>query len=163
MKKFFPLWMVLSLMLCIFAAPYATAGTIIHTYDNAGRLVKTDYGGGKTIAYTYDNNGNLLKRDIQLPGPQEYVYVNKDDGTCGGKSPCYTSIQDAINGTSTGVVIRIAQGAYSESMDLTTSKSLTLQGGWDSSYTTQTSNKTFIKAPKATQGSLTLQMLTVSP
>ena len=36
--------------------------TIAYTYDDAGRLVAVDYGGGKTIHYTYDNAGNLLQR-----------------------------------------------------------------------------------------------------
>ena len=90
------------------------------------------------------------------------MYVSKD-GTCGGETPCHNTIQAAIDATSTGITIKIAQGTYSEPINLTASKSLILQGGWDSSYTTQTSNKTFIKALKATQGSLTLQMLTVSP
>ena len=90
------------------------------------------------------------------------MYVSKD-GTCGGETPCHNTIQAAIDAASTGITIKIAQGTYSEPINLTASKSLIFQGGWDSSYTTQTSNKTFIKAPKATQGSLTLQMLTVSP
>ncbi|MCX8068993.1 MAG: RHS repeat protein [Thermodesulfovibrionales bacterium] len=38
------------------------AGNITYTYDNAGRLIKVDYGGGKTITYEYDNAGNLIKR-----------------------------------------------------------------------------------------------------
>ena len=91
------------------------------------------------------------------------AYVNKADNSCGGKSPCYTSIQTAIDAATTTSDIRIAKGSYTESIDLTTSKSLTLQGGWDSSFSTQTSNTTFIKAPKAAQGSLTLQELTVKP
>ena len=90
------------------------------------------------------------------------IYVNTD-GTCGGKSPCYTSIQEAINVARSGVAIRIAQGTYSEPITLNTSKSLTLQGGWNDTYTSQTSNTTFIKAPKATQGSVTLQMVTIKP
>ncbi|MBI5606504.1 MAG: hypothetical protein HY879_24490 [Deltaproteobacteria bacterium] len=40
------------------------AGTISYTYDNAGRLTRADYGGGKSIDYTYDNNGNLLNRTV---------------------------------------------------------------------------------------------------
>ena len=91
------------------------------------------------------------------------IYVNKIDGTCGGRSPCYTSIQEAITAASIGYTIKIAQGTYTESITLTESKSLTLQGGWDSTYLTQTSNTTFIKAPEATKGSITLQMLTVKP
>ena len=90
------------------------------------------------------------------------LYVGKD-ATCGGNSPCYTSIQTAINVAETGAVIKIAQGTYSEWFTLTESKSLTLQGGWDSTYTQQTSNTTIIKAPKAPQGSLTLEMVTIKP
>lgn len=85
MKKFFPLWVALSLMLCVFTAPYAAAGTVIHTYDNAGRLVKTDYGGGKSIAYTYDNAGNLLERTI-TESAQQYTLTVQKDGTGTGTS-----------------------------------------------------------------------------
>ena len=65
------------------------------------------------------------------------AYVNKDDATCGGKSPCYTSIQTAIDEASGFAdirIVRIAQGTYDESIILNTSKSLTLQGGWNSSF-----------------------------
>jgi len=91
------------------------------------------------------------------------IYVNKGDPVCGGNSPCYTSIQEGVNAASTGFVIRMAQGTYSESFTLNTSKSLTLQGGWNSTFTTQTSNTTFIKAPKATQGSITVQEAVIRP
>jgi len=90
------------------------------------------------------------------------LYVNTD-GSCGGKTPCYTSIQAAINAAYTGADIRITQGTYAESITLNTSKSLTLQGGWNSAFSSQTPNTTFIKAPKAPRGSLSLQMLTVKP
>ncbi len=91
------------------------------------------------------------------------LYVNKNDETCGGRNPCYTSIQSAINAASTGASIRISQGTYVETFALNESINLTLQGGWNPAFTSQTSNTTFIKAPKAPQGSLTLQMLTVKP
>jgi len=91
------------------------------------------------------------------------LYVNKDDATCGGKKPCYTSIQAAINAASTSTNILITLGTYAESITLNSSKPLTLKGGWDTSFTTQTANKTFIKAPSAPQGSLTMQMLTIKP
>jgi pectin methylesterase-like acyl-CoA thioesterase len=97
---------------------------------------------------------------MSLPG---MLFVNKDNATCNGNSPCYTSIQEAMNAASSGSAIKIAQGSYTESIVLNELKSLTLQGGWDSSFTTQTSNTTFIKAPKANQGSLTLQVVTIKP
>ncbi len=85
------------------------------------------------------------------------------NGNCGDKSPCYESIQEAINGAETCSAILITQGTYTESITLNEAKSLTLQGGWNSSYDAQTSNTTFIKAPKALKGSLTLQMVTIRP
>ena len=83
--------------------------------------------------------------------------------SCGGNIPCYATIQEAINAAGSGAKIRIAEGAYAESLYLSSAKILTLQGGWDPSFTTQTSNATFIKAPKATQGSLTFQVITITP
>ncbi len=91
-----------------------------------------------------------------------YIFVNID-GLCGGKTPCYTSIQTAVNAAETGAKIKIAQGTYTESITLNTAKAIILQGGWNTSYDKQTSNSTIIEAPKATKGSITLQMLTVKP
>ncbi len=82
------------------------------------------------------------------------VYVNQGDGTCGGNSPCYTSIQQAIDAANTGTAIRIAQGTYDESFVLNESKSLTLQGGWDSTFT--------IKPSYTTVNSITISNGTVA-
>ncbi len=49
----------LSILLAL--AISAHASSIAYTYDNAGRLLKADYGGGKGITYTYDNAGNVSK------------------------------------------------------------------------------------------------------
>ena len=68
-----------------------------------------------------------------------YVSIS---GDCGDKTPCYDSIQDAIDAASTGAAILITQGNYTESIVLNESKSLTLQGGWDSTFTTQSSYTT---------------------
>ncbi len=95
-------------------------------------------------------------------GLQHHLYVTTD-GNCGVKSPCYSSIQAAIDAASTGSALLIAEGTYTEAITLNESKTLTLQGGWDTSFTTQTSNTTIIKAPKVNQGSLTLQMVTIRP
>ena len=104
-----------------------------------------------------------LQSLYEWPVYYEVLYVNKNDGTCGGKSPCYTSIQSAIDAAGTGSAIRIAQGTYNESIALNSSKWLTLKGGWNSAFTSQTPNTTVIKAPKAAQGSLKLQVVTIRP
>ncbi len=112
------------------------------------------YGGG--IVNT-DYDAFVTKFDMACT-----LYVNKD-GSCGGNTPCHTSIQVAIEAAESGSAIKIAQGNYSESITLNTSKSVVLQGGWNTSYDKQTSNSTFIETPKAPKGSLTLQMVTVKP
>jgi len=55
-----------------------------------------------------------------------HLYVTTD-GNCGAKSPCYDSIQKAINAASTGSIIWIAAGMYSE--DITLANTLIFQGG----------------------------------
>ena len=67
------------------------------------------------------------------------IYVDSS-GSCGGNTPCYTTIQAAVNAASTGTTIKILQGNYSENVTLSTSKQVTLSGGWNTSYTTQSSN-----------------------
>lgn len=121
-------------------------------------VISLDISSDGSILYAGTSGEGVFR--MTLPG---MLFVNKDNDTCDGNSPCYTSIQDAISTASSGAVLRIAQGTYDEALVLNESKSLTLKGGWDSSFSTQTSNTTFIKAPKATQGSLTLQMVTIRP
>lgn len=70
---------------------------------------------------------------------QPVSFVNKNDGTCGGKVPCYTSIQGAIDAATDGTTIKIVQGDYAEAIILSTSKDLSLKAGWDSAFTTQSS------------------------
>ena len=107
--------------------------------------------------------GDAATFDWHLGGGLESRLYVTTSGNCGAKSPCYSSIQTAIEAAGTGSAISIAEGTYTEAITLNESKTITIQGGWDSSFSTQTSNTTFIKAPKATQGSLTLQMVTMKP
>jgi hypothetical protein len=52
-------------------------------------------------------------------------YVNPD-GVCGGNSPCYTTIQAAIDASNSGDTIKVADATYHESVNI--NKSLTAQG-----------------------------------
>jgi hypothetical protein len=52
-------------------------------------------------------------------------YVNPD-GLCGGNSPCYTTIQAAVNAASSGETIEVADATYNELVQVT--KTLTLNG-----------------------------------
>lgn len=59
---------------CAFATHYA--------YDDAGRLLQADYGGGQTIDYACDANGNLTLRSATAGlGPYMLVYTALDGGS----------------------------------------------------------------------------------
>jgi hypothetical protein len=115
----------------------------------------------------YSYNEPVLRNEMgilwQREPPVEMAYVNIDDDTCGGNAPCYTSIQDAINAASSDATVKISRHTYTDPIILNERKNVTLSGGWDSSFRSQTANKTFIKAPSAPKGSLTMQMLTITP
>lgn len=50
--------------ICLSAFSHADAAIITYTYDDAGRLIKADYGGETAVQYAYDTAGNLLRQDI---------------------------------------------------------------------------------------------------
>jgi len=56
-----------ALAMCLCVCTPADAVIVTYAYDNAGRLSKADFGGGRVIFYTYDNAGNILKREA-TPG-----------------------------------------------------------------------------------------------
>ena len=70
--------------------------------------------------------------------PITNIYVSKD-GTCGGNTPCYTTIQTAIDSASSRSEIKILAETYAENLDLNSSNNYTLQGGWNSAFTSRTS------------------------
>jgi len=47
------------------------------------------------------------------------LYVNRTDPTCGGQSPCFSTIQAAINTAAPGNNIQIQAGTYSEQLSIT--------------------------------------------
>lgn len=88
------------------------------------------------------------------------VYV-EPSGSCGGKTPCYYTIQEAINASNTGDTIKLAEGIYAETFVLNSDKQLILQGGWDVGFTHQTPRTTVIRAPIVTKGSITFQEVVI--
>jgi len=54
------------------------------------------------------------------------LYVDDDDPTCGGNSPCYPTIQAAINAASNDDTISVNPGTYDETLSIT--KPITLSG-----------------------------------
>jgi len=120
-----------------------------HTSDGTGigSFISsiTGLGPGTTYhvrAYATNSEGTGYGSDVSFKTSYTSTLYVSPDGSCGGKSPCYTSIQEAIDEGVTGSDILIVQGTYDESLVLNESKALTLQGGWDSTFTTQSSYTT---------------------
>jgi len=72
------------------------------------------------------------------------LYVSADDPACGGRSPCFATIQAAVDAAADGDEVRVATGTYTGSAPATVegntytqvvliTKSLTLQGGYTNS------------------------------
>ncbi|MBL7178028.1 MAG: hypothetical protein ISS66_19565 [Desulfobacteraceae bacterium] len=79
--------------------------------------------------------------DVEFNIQNEFLYV-EPSASCGGNTPCYGTIQEAITAAGSSAVIKIAAGRYYENLALTSEKALTIQGGWNSAFTIQSSTTT---------------------
>jgi len=93
-------------------------------------------------------------------GQVEYACYVDPLGSCGGNTPCYFTIQAAIDATHSGYTIKIAQGGYGEDLTLSSSKDLNLQGGWNSSFTAKLSTTT-VNSLTISNGSITVDNLVI--
>lgn len=111
-----------------------------------GPLDGVDIGALAARGYNIEQLGSL-----DLLGPYIPVYVAQT-GNCGGKTPCYDVLQTAINSSESLSVINLTQETYAESIVFSSPSSpkfFTLRGGWDSGFTSCTSDTEI-------QGSMTI-------
>jgi Protein of unknown function (DUF1565) len=90
------------------------------------------------------------------------VYVSPD-GSCDGRIPCYETLQEGMDHPYTIFTIQVAQGTYDEDLTLNETKEITIQAGWDSTFSAQTPHATVIRAPTVTKGRINLQNLIIKP
>ncbi|MFH1155102.1 MAG: metallophosphoesterase [Pseudomonadota bacterium] len=113
-----------------------------------------------------NRNGTRHGQTLTFTTPSaglDQVYVNKTNGTCGGRSPCYQSIQQAINACGPECTVRISGGPYTEDLLLDAMKTVSISGCWNDSFSGQIPNTTVIRSPVVRQGELILSEITVLP
>ncbi len=98
--------------------------------------------------------GLLVLAVLFIPSPSAQqsgrtLYVNNTDPSCGGQSPCYISIQAAVNAALAGDSIQIQAGTYTEQVSIS---------GKNNVATATEASRIVIEAdPRAALGSIVLQ------
>jgi len=85
------------------------------------------------------------------------------DNNCDGNSPCFNSIEAAMNALTVDTRILIAQGTYVETIRLNKPITVIIEGGWNFSSNFQDGVTILKKAPEVNLGSLTIRELTIHP
>ncbi len=84
--------------------------------------------------------GLLASWSGEAQASPDTLYVSATDPTCGGHSPCYANVQDAVDAAAAGDEVLVAGGTYTDTDTASVgyvvalSKSITLRGGYDASF-----------------------------
>jgi len=136
---------------------YNETGSIIYIHDTWDYENHEMTWGGSYSGMAHSGVSVLKLRPVTAASS---IYVSQD-GTCNGNTHCYSTIQAAINAAATETTIKIVGGVYNEALILNSDKNLTLEGGYDSAFTSQSSetiaNSLTINHGKITADHLVLQ------
>jgi hypothetical protein len=86
----------------------------------------------------------------------QLIYVGQD-GLCGGKSLCFTSVQKGIDSAQSITVIEITQETYYEDVIFDDPKVVTLHGGWDATFASNSSYTTLNGSITITNGTMIIE------
>lgn len=155
------------------ACPYAAGAAAC--LQNAAKVITGSYLTPDQVKSTFVNTGDLIadgKVSITKPRVNlgeavdslegaSTLYV-ESSGICNGNTPCYSTIQGAVNAASSGstITIKIAGGSYGEDVSLNTDKDLIFEGGYNSTFTTQ-SLETIFQTMTISNGTAVVDKLTL--
>ena len=126
--------------------------------DRSGNVYVTGYSestwngpAGQSPLHAYGENQNIFILKLS-----DAIHVSKD-GLCNGNDPCSPNIQNGIASASVSSLIRITQENYSENIILNLDQVITLQGGWDTSFSSISSSTTIQGSITITHGMMILE------
>ncbi|MCP4693740.1 MAG: tandem-95 repeat protein, partial [Desulfobacterales bacterium] len=125
--------------------------------------------GDETIRLTLSHPVNAVTGDpgvavltiIDEPPPASLIHV-EPAGACGGKSPCRSTIHEAIQGSAEKATIKLARGDYHEKLVIDAPKTLNLQGGYDASFQENADFST-INGLEIGKGAITVDRVIIKP
>jgi photosystem II stability/assembly factor-like uncharacterized protein len=127
----------------VYSMPYFTSIHFASPYE--GWVVGENWFTGQGVLVKYS-----------APG----IYVGQD-GLCGGKNTCYTSIQNGIDAAQSNGIIAMTQETYYEDVILDDPKVLIVKGGWDTSFTSCSSYTTIQGSITITNGTMIVENIIV--
>jgi hypothetical protein len=68
------------------------------------------------------------------PNTASVFYIGAG-GQCGGKTPCYATVQAAVNAAGAGMMLKLREGAYNENVSVSGTKEVTFAGGYNDTFT----------------------------
>jgi hypothetical protein len=87
----------------------------------------------------------------------DIIYVSKTDPSCGGHSPCSTSVQNGISLISGPSIIKVTQETYNEDVLLNVDAEITLEGGCDTGFGACSSYSTITGPMTIALGTITIK------
>ncbi|MBW1800076.1 MAG: hypothetical protein JRJ85_05030 [Deltaproteobacteria bacterium] len=79
------------------------------------------------------------------------------DGVCSGLKPCASSIQGGVEQATSGALIKISAETYNEDIVIAQDKTLTIKGGWDSQFSTNTADTIVDGSLRISNGSVIIE------
>ena len=114
-------------------------------------------------AYATNSGGTAYGSDVSFTADYAATLYVCNDGNCGSKPNCHTTIASAVAAAEAGSTVKVANNADYNGTFSVSDKPLTIQGGWDKSFESQAGTTTLHGAPTVLNGSVTMQEVNIVP
>ena len=135
-------------------------GTGTFTSTITGLSPQTNY---YVRAYATNSLGTAYGDDVSFTTAYTAMIYVCRDGSCGDRPNCYTTIKNAIAAAPSGSIIMVANDVTYSGRFAVSGKSLTIQGGWNTSFGIHSGSTILQGTPSVSNGSVTMQDVHIVP